>query len=192
MSSSNTDDKASNTDTVSGLLRAGQLLFTALKTGASPISAALSGGVVLSRFLAYTTLGRAAVLVVMLVGTFTYFKSHFTAIEKHKWEVQVAGKQQEIVGKVASVNAETKASQRTAQAEVGWWNKITAVVVDGIWKVQPPHPIESETIDLINETRGKADAHGRTPSTAPAHSAPSAPISGSVPITTPATHGKGH
>jgi hypothetical protein len=182
MSSSNTGNQ------LSSLMRAGQLLFGALRTGASPIGAAVTGGLTLSRFLAYTTLGRAAILLVMLLGTFTYFKSHFTAIEKHKWEVQVEGAQQVIVGKVATVNAETKAAQRTAQVEVGWWNKITAVVVDGIWKVQPPHPIESETIDLINETRGKAEAHSRTPVTTPK----AAPAPASVPITTPATHGKGH
>ncbi len=133
------------------LLRVGSLLG---RGGASPFTAAATGGVTVARFLAYTTLGRATVLVVMLLCTFTYFKAHFTAIEKHKWEVQVSTKQNEIVGKVAAVNAETRAAQTAAKQEVGWWNKIVAVVVDGIWKVQPPHPIESETIDLINETRG--------------------------------------
>lgn len=141
---------------ITTLASVGKLLFSALSKGTSPVAAAVSGGATVGRFFAYTTLGRAMILVVMLLGTFTYFKAHFTAIENHKWKVQVSEKQKEIVGKVAAVNQETKAAQRTAQQEVGFWNRIQAVVADGIWKTQPPHPIEAETIDLINETRGPA------------------------------------
>jgi hypothetical protein len=150
MSSSNTGNQ------LSSIVRAGQLVFSALRTGASPVSAAVTGGLTVARFLAYTTLGRATVLVVLLLGTFTYFKSHFTQMERHEWKVEVAEKQKEIVGKVAAINTETRAAQKSAQAEVGFWNRIFAVVADGIWKTQPPHPIESQTIDLINETRGPA------------------------------------
>lgn len=119
-----------------------------------PVSAAMSGLTVTGRFLAFTTLGRATVLVVLLLGTFTYFKSHFTAVERHKWEVTVAKKQEIIEKKVTSINTATRHAQELARAQNGWWDRIVAVVVDGIWKVQPQHPIEPETIDLINETRG--------------------------------------
>lgn len=150
MSSSNTENK----DQISSLIKTGQLLAGVFTSRLSPIGAAVTGGVNVSKFLFYTTLGRASILIVLLLCTFTYFKAHFTALEKHKWEVDVATKQVEIVSKVAAVNAETKKSQQLAKQESGWWDKIFAVVSDGIVKVQQPHPIESETIDLINETRG--------------------------------------
>lgn len=149
MSSTNLSSLASKGST---LLSWG--LKLAKGTTLGPISAALSGLTVTGRFLAFTTLGRATVLVVMLLGTFTYFKAHFTAVERHKWEATVAKKQEVIEKKVAGINAETRHAQELARAQNGWWDRIVAVVVDGIWKVQPPHPIESETIDLINETRG--------------------------------------
>jgi hypothetical protein len=148
MSSSSTSNQ------LSSLIKVAQLGLGALKIGASPVSAGVTGFVTMCRFLAYTTIGRATVLVMMLLCTFVYFKHHFTALEAHKWQVAVEKKQEEIVGKVATVNEATRRSQELARAETGWWDKIVAVVVDGIQKTQPPHPIEKETIDLINETRG--------------------------------------
>jgi hypothetical protein len=92
----------------------------------------------------------------LLIGTFGYFKTHFIALEKHKWEVAVQAKQTEIIKKVTNVNAETAQAQQLARAQAGYWDRIFAIVSKGIWKVETPDPVESETIDLINETRGPA------------------------------------
>jgi hypothetical protein len=124
-------------------------------TTLAPLTSGLTGVKVAGRFLAYTTLGRATILVVMLLGTFTYFKAHFTAVERNKWEAVVEKKQDQIIDKVVGINAETQHAQKLARAQNGMMDRILAVVVDGIWKVQAPHPIEAETIELINETRGK-------------------------------------
>lgn len=132
--------------------------FKAAKLSVSPVTATMRGMLVSGRFFAYTTVGRATIFVVILLGTFTYFKLHFTAVERHKWEVGVAKKQEEIIAKVVDVNKETRLAQEKARQQVGFMDRILAVVVDGIWKVQEPHPIAAETIDLINETRGRPDA----------------------------------
>lgn len=130
--------------------------ISAFKISASPATTALSGAVTTGRFLIYTTFGRFIAIVVILFITFGYFRYHFTAMERFKWEATVAKKQEEIINKVTNVNQATAQAQELARAQKGFIDRILAVVTDGIWKVQAPHPIESETIDLINETRGSA------------------------------------
>jgi hypothetical protein len=132
------------------------------KSGSLPVSVALSGTKSVGKSLFYTTTGRVIVVLTLLLLTFSYFKHHFTALEKYRWEAKVLDKQVEIVNKVASINAETTASQRAAKLAIGYWDRVLAVVADGIARVQPPHRIEPETVDLINETRGKS---GRSSST---------------------------
>jgi hypothetical protein len=129
---------------------------SAAKSGSFPVSAALSGTKAVGKSLFYTTTGRVIVVLTLLLLTFSYFKHHFTALEKYRWEAAVVDKQAEIVNKVASINAETTASQRAAKLAIGYWDRVLAVVADGIARVQPPHRIEPETVDLINETRGKS------------------------------------
>lgn len=149
MSSSNIASRLSN------LLTLANPLLGALKLGGSPVSAGITGFMTTARFLAYTMVGRLIIVVSLTIGVWFFFSHHFRAVEAHKWEAKVEVKQAEIIEKVARVNDATKTAQQTKQIEVTWWNKILAVVTDGIQKVQPPHPIEKETIDLINETRGK-------------------------------------
>lgn len=126
-----------------------------VKLSTNPVTAGLKGLVVTGRFLAFTTVGRAVVLVALLVGTFTYFKAHFTAVERHQWEIAVEKKQDIINGKVTAVEAATSHDQQLATVRMSTVDKILAVVVGGIWKTEPADPVEAETVDLINETRGK-------------------------------------
>ena len=130
--------------------------WSIFRLGSSPIGATARGAVEVGRWLIYTTFGRAAIVLVLLLCTFSYFKHHFTALEAMKWQTAVASKQQEIVKKVATVNSETRQAQAIARSEVGAWDKILAVVTQGIWKVEKPDPVEAETVDLINETRGRS------------------------------------
>lgn len=121
----------------------------------SPVTATLSGLRFTGSFLAYTTLGRAIVVLGLLLVSFNYFKSHFTKIERTAWEATVAKKQGEIIAKVESVDAKTIEAQRVARAKSSGMDSILGLVIGGIWKVEHPDPVESETVDLINETRGK-------------------------------------
>jgi hypothetical protein len=124
-----------------------------LKVGILPGTLGWSGLLSVSRFIAFTTAGRVLLVLCLSFGGYTYLKHHFIAAEAAKWKKEVVKKQEAIVGKVASVNTETQKAQEAASMELGWWDKVTAVVVDGIWKVQPRVVIEKETIDLINQTR---------------------------------------
>jgi hypothetical protein len=129
-----------------------------LKVGALPYTLGWSGVLSVSRFIAFTTAGRVLLVLCLSFGGYTYLKHHFIAAEAAKWKKEVTKKQDAIIGKVASVNTETQKAQEAASMELGWWDKVTAVVVDGIWKVQPKVVIEKETIDLINQTRDEPQA----------------------------------
>lgn len=126
-----------------------------VKGASSPAFAGWQGLLLTGRFLAYTTLGRVIVVLVMLLGTFTYFKHHFTKVERAAWEQVVAKKQDTIIQKVESVDAKTVEAQRVARAKASGIDSILSLVTGGIWKVEPQDPVEAETVDLINETRGK-------------------------------------
>lgn len=126
-----------------------------VKGASSPAFAGWQGLLLTGRFLAYTTLGRIIVVLVMLLGTFTYFKHHFTKVERAAWEQVVAKKQATIIDKVESVEAKTAEAQRVARAKQTGIDSILGLVIGGIWKTEKQDPVEGETIDLINETRGK-------------------------------------
>lgn len=126
-----------------------------LKIGASPISATVSGLIVSVKFFASTLAGRLIIVACISGFGYMYLEKRFTAKEAGKWEAKVEMKNQIIERKVVSVNRETEQEQALARATSGFFSRILNVVIDGIYKVQAPHPIESETIDLINETRGK-------------------------------------
>lgn len=165
MSSTNLTGKLSEiTGFIGGLVKNGgvadkllRLAFSGLKLSSSPLFAAVTGGKIMLK----STLGRVAIVLVLLLATFGYLKHHFTAIESAKWALERDLKQTDIIKRADYVNAQTAQAQKVAAAQAGLIDRILAVVVDGIWKVQPPVPIEAETIDLINQTRGDAGKVGR-------------------------------
>jgi hypothetical protein len=90
----------------------------------------------------------------LMLGTFTFMKSHFTKLERLEWEKVVVEKQLDINAKVEAVEAATAENSRMASVRVGTWDSIVALVVGGIWRTEPQNPVEADTVDLINETRG--------------------------------------
>jgi hypothetical protein len=129
--------------------------WTALKISGSPVFAFLTGGSIAFRFVFYSWIGRILAVSVVCLITYNYLKVHFSQMERGKWEEAVAAKQLEIDNKVQEVNTSTATSQRLAENNINFFDKIFAVVADGIWNTQPKDPIKKETIDLINQTRGK-------------------------------------
>jgi hypothetical protein len=129
--------------------------WTALKVSGSPLFAFITGGSIAFRFVFYSWIGRIIAIGVVCLITYNYLRVHFSQVERGKWEEAVAAKQQEIDNKVQEVNTSTAASQRLAENNISFFDKIFNVVADGIWNTQPKDPIKRETIDLINQTRGK-------------------------------------
>jgi uncharacterized protein YwbE len=125
-----------------------------LQTGKLPIGATANGLLWVGKKLAYTTVGRIIVLLSLSALLWGLVEGHFTKAENNRWQAVVINKQSEINSRVKDVNIDTKRDQESSQLNRGYIKKILDVVVDGIWKTQPAHPIESETIDLINQTRG--------------------------------------
>jgi hypothetical protein len=90
----------------------------------------------------------------MLLGTFTFMKSHFTKMERLEWEKVVVEKQSDILQRVDAVETATAENSKMARVRISTWDSIVALVVGGIWRSEPQDPVEAETVDLINETRG--------------------------------------
>lgn len=144
------------TDQLSKVAGVATKLWTVARVASSPLKLGALSVQTVIKWMVTTTVGRVVSVCLLMVIGVAVLKHQFTAVERMTWEAKVGDKNRVIEKKVVDINAETRHAQELARSANGWWDRITAVVVDGIFKVQPPHPIESETIDLINETRGKA------------------------------------
>jgi hypothetical protein len=120
-----------------------------------PVTAAFTGTKVVGSFFLYTTIGRAIILIAALFFTYKFFESRFTFLERSKWEYVSEKKQDDIIDKVEYINSDTEKNQAIAKSKVSYWDSVVKLVTGEIPKVQAPHPIEEETIDLINQTRDK-------------------------------------
>lgn len=118
-----------------------------------PLTAGISGTKTIGSFFIYTTAGRLIILVLLLFISYRYVENYFTNRERSEWEELVNIKQDDILDKVEIVDDLTRSNQAVANSKVSYWESVMIFLGREIPKVQPPHPIESETIDLINQTR---------------------------------------
>jgi hypothetical protein len=161
MSSSSTAKAVGWLATIVKYARAG---FSLLKLGSSPITATAQGFLATARWFVYTTAGRVVLVLIIGTGIYALANQHFTARERAQQKSRVETRNIETIDKVGKINAETAAEQKITTHVVKTLDKILSIVISGIWRTEKPDPVESETIDLINEVRGTKGKPSGTPS----------------------------
>lgn len=126
----------------------------ALSSSANPVQATLRGARVIGKTLTHTLLGRAIIVVSLLLVAHITFKHFYTHAERGAWEATVAKKQAAIDEKASIVERATVESQKVKSAKAQGLDALLALVVGTIWKTEPPREVSQETIELLNSTRG--------------------------------------
>jgi len=113
------------------------------------------GGGIIS-FMFFSAIGRILLIVGIAWLGWSWLTGELTMKERLAWEAAVGQKQALIQQRKAEVNAGTVQAQRAAKGKMTRADAIYKLVAKGIFQVEPPDPVEAETVDLINETRGES------------------------------------
>lgn len=127
----------------------------ALASTASPVVATLRGARVIGKFLTHTVLGKAIIALVLVLVIHMTFKHLYTGAERGRWTVAVERNQLEKDRRAEIVARATAEDQRVSKNKTSSLDALMAVIVDAIWKTEPPREISAETVDLLNAARDK-------------------------------------
>lgn len=112
----------------------------------------------LMAFFFFSFVGKLILVLAIAWLGWSWLTGELTSKERLAWEAAVGKKQAVINARVNEVEAGTKVSQSLAKQHMSRADAIYKLVERGIWKVEKIDPVEAATVDLINETRGEADA----------------------------------